>query len=363
MKNSYRLFDILGSLISVLLGLALGLLLAWFFGENPAKVLKILAYGAFGNAYNVGMTLFYATPLIFAGLAVALPFHAGLFNMGGEGQLVMGALAAATIGILFPEMNAGMAPIAATLAAFTAGAFWGAIPGWLRAKRGSHEVINTIMMNFVAAGCSSYVTLYLLKNTLSQNPETKAIGAGFRIQPLAWFGDAPLSVMFPFAIIVAWFVAIFLWKMVSGFELRVTGENEIAAQVAGIDSGRARLIAMALGGGLAGLGGLGEVLVNSGRFKPDAFSGLGFMGVAVALLGRSKPSGVVISAILFGALHKGTSELDLETETLTRDFSQILQALIIICVAMSAVLGCYGEKVLGLLNVVFKKMIQARRKT
>src|SRR5262249_46500019 len=154
-------------------GLALGLLVTKLAGENPVHVLTVLGKSAFGSRYDVGMTLFYTTPLIFTGLSVAIAFQAGLFNIGAEGQLTLGALAAAWVGIAFPNVPWPLAPIFAGVAAFAGGALWGAIPGWLKAKRGSHEVINTIMLNFIAAGLSSWVTLYLLRNTETQNPETK----------------------------------------------------------------------------------------------------------------------------------------------------------------------------------------------
>src|SRR5882762_176724 len=157
-------------ILAVGLGLAAGLVVTWTAGENPWHVVQILWKGAFGSRYDLGMTLFYSTPLIFTGLSVAVAFHAGLFNIGAEGQLTLGALAAAALGASWPRCPALLAPLLAVLATILAGAMWGAIPGWLRARRGSHEVINTIMLNFIAAGLSSYVTLYMLKNTETQNP-------------------------------------------------------------------------------------------------------------------------------------------------------------------------------------------------
>lgn len=319
--------------LAVIFGLAIGLLITKLAGEDPFNVLRILGKGAFGSRYDFGMTLFYATPLVLTGLAVAVPFHAGLFNIGAEGQLTLGALAAAATGILFPRCPSVLAPILATLAAFSAGALWAAIPGWLRTKRGSHEVINTIMLNFVAAGLASYVTLYLLRNPDSQNPETRAIGAGYAIAHLDWFGDAPVSVALFLALIVAVLVGVFLWRTVAGYELRAVGQSETAAETAGIDSARVRILAMTLGGGLAGLVGVGEVLGNSGRFKMDFSPDYGFIGIAVALLGRNRPLGILAAALLFGALHKGASDLDMETEHVTRDLSLILQALIILSVS------------------------------
>lgn len=308
-------------ILAVFLGLALGLLLTALAGESPLLVLKVLGKSAFGSSYDFAMTLFYATPLIFAGLAVAIPFHSGLFNIGAEGQLEMGALAAALMGVLFPSVPWPLAPILAALVAFLAGALWAGIPGWLRARRGSHEVINTIMLNFVAAGLSSYVTLYWIKSQDSQSPESAIIGAGYQLQRLPGAGDAPLNVSFILALLIAGLMTWVLTRTVFGFNLRATGENERAALYSGANPARARILAMMIGGGIAGLVGVNEVLGNAWRFRVGFSPGYGFVGIAVALLGRAKPWGVVAAGLLFGALHKGTADLDLETEKVTRDFS------------------------------------------
>ena len=324
---------LLQPILAVTLGLALGLGVTWAAGENPWHVFIILGKGAFGSGYDLGMTLFYATPLIFTGLSVAVAFHAGLFNIGAEGQLTLGALAAAAVGALWPGLWSPFAPVFAGVAAIFAGTLWGAIPGWLRARRGSHEVINTIMLNFVAAGLASYVALYVLKNPDSQNPETRSIGAGYLIHKFGIFGGAPVSLALPLAVLAAILVWVLLWRTVLGFEIRAVGQSESAARAAGIDPGRIRIIAMCLAGGLAGLVGVGEVLGNAGKFKVGFSPEYGFIGIAVALLGRNQPVGVVASALLFGALHKGAADLDLETEHVTRELSLILQALIILSVS------------------------------
>jgi ABC-type uncharacterized transport system permease subunit len=324
---------ILQPIFAVALGLALGLCVTWGAGENPWNVLKILAHSAFGSRDDFGWTLFYTTPLIFTGLSVAIAFHAGLFNIGAEGQLVLGALAAAAVGAVWPGLPRGVAPLTAGIAAICAGTLWGAIPGWLRARRGSHEVINTIMLNFIAAGIASYVTLYLLKNPNSQNPETRPVGEGYSIYHFTFFGEAPVSLALPVAILAALGIWIFLWRTPLGFELRAVGQNEAAARSAGIDAGRIRIIAMSLAGGLAGLVGVGEVLGNAGKFKLGFSPEYGFLGIAVALLGRNQPIGILAAALLFGALHKGTSDLDMSTDHVTRELSLVLQALIILSVS------------------------------
>jgi general nucleoside transport system permease protein len=324
---------ILQPILAVAVGLIVGLAATWLAGENPWHVLKILTRGAFGSGYDLGMTLFYATPLIFTGLSVAVAFQAGLFNIGAEGQLTLGALAAAATGAVWPGVPWPLAPLAGGLAALAAGTAWGAIPGWLRARRGSHEVINTIMLNFVAAGLASYVALYMLKNPDSQNPETRPIGPGYCLSQFGIFGGAPVSMALPLALLAAAAVWVLLRRTVLGFEIQAVGQSEAAARAAGIDPGRIRILAMALAGGLAGLVGVGEVLGNAGKFRVGFSPEYGFMGIAVALLGRNHPVGVVAAALLFGALHKGAAELDLETEHITREVSLVFQALIILSVS------------------------------
>src|SRR5712671_3023706 len=325
--------SLLQPLLAVAFGILLGLGATALAGESPLHVLCVLGKSAFGSRYDLGMTLFYATPLIFTGLSVAVAFQAGLFNIGGEGQLTLGALAAAAVGGIWPNLGSPWAPILAGLAALLAGTIWGGIPGWLRARRGSHEVINTIMLNFIAAGVASYVVLHLIKNPDSQNPESQGIGASYMIHQFDWFGGAPVSLALPLALLSAVLVWLWLWRTTLGFEIRAVGQNERAARSAGIDAGKIRWIAMAAAGGLAGLVGVAEVLGNAGKFKLGFSPEYGFIGIAVALLGRNQPGGVVAAALLFGALHKGAADLDLETEHVTREISLMLQALIILAVS------------------------------
>jgi simple sugar transport system permease protein len=189
------------------------------------------------------------------------------------------------------------------------------------------------MLNFIAAGLASYVTLYLLKNPDNQNPETRVIGPGYLIYHFKMFGDAPVSLALPIAILAAISMQVLLWRTALGFEIRAVGQNEAAARAAGIDSGRIRILALAMAGGLAGCVGIAEVMGSAGRFRVGFSPDYGFLGIAVALLGRNRPLGVVAAAVLFGALHKGSADLDLETEHVTRELSLVLQALIILSVS------------------------------
>ena len=333
MKQIVKLIKpLIASFFLLGIGLLVSLIAVRLLGDSPLAVLQVLYKSAFGSREDIGMTLFYATPLIFTGLSVAVAFHAGLFNVGAEGQLTWGAMGVALTGILLTQTPAFIAPYLAAFVGFIFGAFWGFIPGWLRAFRGSHEVINTIMLNFIATGLTSYLVLYVVKGVENQSPETLPIAQAFKISPLVFFGDTPLNVSFFIALIFVVLVWLLLWKTTLGFEIRAVGQNEIAAKSQGINTARIQTFAMSLAGGIAGLVGINEVLGNAGKFKVGFSADYGFMGIAVALLARSHPVGVVFSALLFGALQKGAIDLDLETQKITRDFSLVLQALIIFAV-------------------------------
>lgn len=329
-------------------GLGLGLLLSLIAGENPWHVFQIIVKSAFGSRYDFGVTLYYATPLVFTGLSVAIAFHAGLFNIGAEGQLNLAALAAALVGVSFPNLPFPLAPALALLAAVLAGALWGWIPGWLRTKRGSHEVINTIMMNFLAAALINWIVTAHYQNPGSQSPETSPIAPSYFLRPMdpavGWFGDAPVSSAFLVAILLAVALWFFLWRTTWGYEIRASGENEHAARMAGINVARARQLAMALAGALAAFVALSEVLGGAGRFRIGFSADFGFVGIAVALLARNHPIAILFTALLFGALHKGAADLDIETDFVTRDLSLVIQALVILCVSAAAELRWKGKK-------------------
>ena len=319
------------------LGLVLALSLTLFAGENPLHIFMILMKSAFGSNYDLGMTLSYATPMIFCGLSVAIGFHAGLFNIGAEGQLTMATVTAAAVGVLCPNVPFPLAPMAALGAGLLAGGLWGFIPGWLRVYRGSHEVIITIMMNFIAAGLASWFTLRVIPNPDSQNPETAKVASQFMFKDYdliaRYFPDTPVSAALGFAIVIAILMWVFLWKTTWGFELRAVGSNPDAAHRAGISEKRARILAMTGAGMLAGFVALSEVIGSAGNYRVGFSPDYGFIGIAVALLAGNNPLGIIATGFLMGALHKGASDLDFETATITRDFSRIIQAFIILAVS------------------------------
>jgi simple sugar transport system permease protein len=324
----------LKSLAGAGVGLGLGLWVCSLAGESPLRILSILWQSSFGSGYDFGMTLFYTAPLVLTGLAVAIPFKAGLFNIGGEGQLTMGAMAAAWAGVIGSGIGSPiLAVLFATVMAFLAGGLWGLLPGFLKSKRGSHEVITTIMFNFIASGMTAYFTLYSIKDPSSAQAETIPLPAAFHLQPFEVFKGAPMGGVIFFLVGLVIALHYILWNSVWGYELKALGENERAAETYGISRSKVWMSSMFVAGGVAGLVGVIEVLGNSHRFKLGFSSDFGFVGIAVALVARGNILAVLPSAFLFGALQKGAASLDLETERVTRDLSYLIQGLIILGVS------------------------------
>jgi len=328
----------LKSCVGAAVGLMLGLLLCKYAGESPLKVLRVLYESSFGSGYDFGMTLFYTAPFILTGLSVAIPFRAGLFNIGAEGQLTMGALGVAAASALMPNLGPSLFAISfACLAAFVCGGVWGLIPGILKAKRGSHEVITTILLNFIAAGVSAYFILYVLKDPASSQAETAEVASPYWLKPYAIFNGAPMGDLFWVLIVLTLLFSVFLSLSRWGYELKSTGENERAAETYGISKSRAWMSSMFVAGGVAGLVGVVEVLGNSHRLKMGFSADYGFVGIAVALVARGNIVGLIPSALMFGILQKGSGSLDLETDKVTRDLSYIIQGLIILGVASEGI--------------------------
>lgn len=326
-------------------------------GDNPITVYSLLIGSAFSYPVGIGYTLFYATPLIFTGLAVALAFRCGLLNIGAEGQLYMGAFAAAWVGIKLggvtftPLSGVPSAPIAnlpafllvplACLAAMVAGAVWAGIPGLLKARFGSHEVINTIMLNFIAVAILGYFTQYHLKVKGDAIMKTADIGANAHVPTLGKFLPGmpefiQLNLAFILAIIACALVYVLLWKTKWGYEIRVTGLSPTAAEYGGISPRKQIIIAMALSGALAGMVGIHEVLGYRYYYLQEFSAGWGFTGIAVALVGRNHPLGVLIAAIFFGALDRSSIPVDAFSLKVSKDIVEILKGLIILFVAGEA---------------------------
>jgi len=318
--------------LALLLAMAAGHVLILAYGASPRQVFGVLLEGTWGNPYGLGQVLFKATPLILTGLAVALPFRAGLFNIGAEGQVVLGALATAVVGWALPPGTPWMVAVPlCAMAGFLAGALWGGLPGVLKARFGAHEVITTIMLNFVALALVNYLVAQHLH--VPETLHTPAIVEAARMSRLSvWFSSlrgSAVSTALPVALAAAVACWWLLFRTPLGYELRVQGHSPAAARAAGISTLGASAMALALGGGLAGLVGMGAVQGHKYYFEEGFSGGIGFMGIAVALLGRNHPLGVVLAALLFGTLSQGGLVIN---PLVPKEIVEILQAVIILCV-------------------------------
>src|ERR1700694_3917205 len=333
--------ELIFPVIAVLAAFVVGAFLILIIGDDPFVTYKLLLGSALSWPDGIGYTLFYATPLIFTGLAVAVAFRCGLLNIGAEGQLYVGACAAAWIGIKFAGLSGWVLLPACCLAAILAGAFWGSIPGLLKARFGSHEVINTIMLNFVAIALVSYFTQYHYKTPGDPILQTTPIGPGAHIARLGKFIPGlperiPLNIAFVLAILACVFVYVLLWKTKWGYEIRATGANPTAAEYGGISIRKQIILAMAISGGLAGMVGINEVLGYRYRYYDGFSANYGFVGIAVALLGRNHPVGVFLAAILFAILLRGGIFVDAYTIHVSKDIVDMFQGIVIIFVAADA---------------------------
>lgn len=335
-------------MIGFFIGLTLALLLTLFAGENPIQILMILGRSAFGSVYDLGLTLSYTAPLIFCGLSVAIAFHAGMFNIGAEGQLTIATVSAAAFGVLLPQIPFPFAPIAALVFALFMASMWGLIAGYLKAYRQSHEVIVTMMLNFIAAGLANWFTLHIIPNPNSQNPETAVIQPQYFLKDIDlvanFFQDTPANNSIIIAIVLCFVIWFILWKTPWGYELRAVGSNPTAARRAGINENKIRIQAMMLSAALAGFVAYSEVLGSQGQYRIGFSPDYGFIGIAVALLASNNPLAIIPAAFMMAALHKGASDLDLETNTITRDFSKIIQAFVILGVAANALYTWHKNK-------------------
>lgn len=349
--------ELLFPLIAVLAAFVVGGIVVWLIGDNPFQAYAILLGSALSYPEGIGYTLFYATPLIFTGLAVAVAFRCGLLNIGAEGQLYVAALATAFVGIKFggTVVNVFGKPVdyswtslpgfllipLCILTAVAAGGIWGAIPGFLKARFGSHEVINTIMLNFIGIALVSYFTQYYLKVPGDPILQSAPIGEAAHIPRISQFLPGmppfiPLNVSFLLALLICFLVYVFLWRTRWGYELRATGANPAAAEYGGISPRKQIILAMTISGALAGMVAIDEVLGNRYRYYDGFSANYGFTGIAVALLGRNHPFGVILAALLFGMLTRGSIPLDAFTEKVSKDLVEILQAIVILFVAAEA---------------------------
>lgn len=326
-------------LINLIVAFLVAGLVVLAVGESPIRAAELMLNGAFGYAEGVGFTLYYATSFVFTGLAVAVAFHGGLFNIGGEGQAYVGGLGVTAIalglgGILPWWLNL---PLAVCLSA-AFGALWAFIPAYLQAKRGSHIVITTIMFNFIAAALMVYLLNDWLKVPGTNALETPTFAEGGQLPKLrglfelfgANLGGAPLNVSAFVALLACLGVWLLIWRTRLGYEIRTLGHSPRAARYAGMSELRLVVITMLISGGLAGLMALNPVMGDQYRLFNDFPQGAGFVGIAVALMGRGHPAGIIPAAILFGMLYQGGAELAFDMPAISRDMIVIIQGLVIL---------------------------------
>ena len=323
--------------VSLALAAIISALVIIAIGQDPWEAITVMVEGSLMNAYGWGYTLYYATSFIFTGLAVTVAFHAGMFNIGGEGQAQLGGLGVALACLFVPWPHWSLALIGAALGAAAFGAAWAAIPAYLQAKRGSHIVITTIMFNYIAGSLMIYLLVDVLRPPGKMDPATASFPPEMHLPSFneipglnAIFDTGvPANVTFFIALIMAVVVWALLWRTRLGYQIRAFGKSEPAARYAGINPTRIIMIAMLISGGMAGLMAINNVMGEAERLLGNSASGAGFIGIAVALMGRNHPVGVVLAAILFGFLFQGGAELGLWTK-IPIELRTVVQGLVIL---------------------------------
>ena len=317
---------------AALVAMLVASVLTRLYGQSPLAVYRLLLAGTWGSSYGLGQVLFKTTPLLFTGLAVAVALRAGLFNVGGEGQLITGALCTALCGAELPAGTPGFVAIPlALLAGFGGGALLGALPGLLKWWAGAHEVIVTILLNFIVRAILIGLGAQLF---VKESVHTAPVLAAARLSRLSrWLpvlhGSAVNTALLLGVLMVVGF-AVLLGRSRLGFALRTVGLNPDAAQAAGLHLGRVRTLAMVLSGGIAGLGGANFVLGYKYYYEDGFSSGIGYLGIAVAVLGQSRPLGVLAAALLFGTLSQGGLAVN---ALCPRELMDVLSAVMILAVA------------------------------
>ncbi len=329
-------------LINLVLALVVSGIVVLIIGENPLEAMRLLVYGAFVGygpfGESIGFTLYYATNFVFTGLCVAMAFHCGLFNIGGEGQAYIGGLGVGLACLYFDFLPFVLILPVAIVAGALFGAGWAFIPGYLQAKRGSHTVITTIMFNFIAAALMNYLMVNVLIRRGQMSPESRPFLEHTFLpqmhEMLGWlgisFGASPLNLSFIWALICCVLVWGFIWRTRWGYELRTVGQNQRAAVYGGISVSKNIVLAMVISGALAGFVGLNEIMGVQHRLLLNFVAGYGFVGIAVALMGRNHPVGILLAALLFGALYQGGAELAFDMPKITREMVVVIQGLVIL---------------------------------
>jgi general nucleoside transport system permease protein len=340
-------------ILNLMSALLVAALVIHLLGESPSESLRILVDSAILDPEGLAYTLFYASTFIFAGLAVSIAMQAGLFNIGAEGQMYIGGLGLTWAVLALDAHLPGilMIPLA-MIGAAVFGALWAFIPGYLQAKRGSHVVVTTIMFNFIAANVMNWLILKLIPEG-QQNPASRVFADSAALpllnKVLPVLGDAPLNISFILAIVALVVYGVVVWRSSWGYQLRATGLNAHAAHYAGVKISRTIIVTMLVSGALAGLGAVNSVMGSTHYLSLNFPAGAGFVGIAIALMGRQHPVGIFLSSVLFGALIQGGFDLSLEKPNIPQETFIFIQGLIILfCGAME---NFYAPAILKLINV------------
>ena len=325
---------ILLPLLNLALAFIVSGLVVLAIGQDPLAALNAIVTGAFGNGYNIGYTLYYSTNFIFTGLAVAVAAHAGLFNIGGNGQAYIAGLGVILVVLPLQFLPWWVTFPIAIVAGGAVGGLWGFIPGWLQAKRGSHVVITTIMFNFIAAAIMVYMVVNVLKPPGGLAPESAMIIPEGRMPKLGtfipWFKNTDVNFTLLLALLCLVGAYILIWHTRFGFAMRALGHNPTASNYAGISNSRVIMIVMTMSGALAGMVAVNQVVGVQYRLVLDYVADAGFVGIAVALMGRNHPIGILLAALLFGALYQGGNELQYVIPGLSKEMVVVIQALVIL---------------------------------
>jgi simple sugar transport system permease protein len=330
---------LLAVLMALVVGAAVIVLSSTLVLKNPFDpMLPITAYvalaqGGLGNYDALVTTLVLTTPLLLAGLGVGIGFKAGLFNIGAQGQFLMGAIGSVAVAVAFSHSPAVIAIPFALLGGMIAGAFWGFVPGLLKATSGAHEVVTTIMMNYIALALLSWIVIGPLRQAGSVSPSTPSVGAA--ALPIFLDRSGHIGILIALAAVpIAWFL---LYRTTRGFEIRAVGANPDAARYAGVRPRRLIVMTMSIAGMLAGLAGATTILGVTHQMNTTFSTSVGFDSITVALLGRSNPVGVMLAALLFGAMRAGAGPMQINAGVPV-ELVDFIQALILLFLIANVVL-------------------------
>lgn len=332
------------SIVSIILAMIVGAIIIRLMGISPSQAYLALFKGAFGSRNSIGESLVKAVPLIFTGLSFAFAFRCGLINLGAEGQLHMGALASVVVAVYVKGLPAFIHLPLALAAGFIGGGLWGLLAGWFRVKYGASEIITTIMLNYVATLWVNYLVAGPLKEPPGIFPQSPMVEVSAQLPRILAGTRLHLGLIVAFGFLAVFYTL--LWRMPRGFELRVVGQNPRAAAYAGMNADSTRLLAMFLAGGMGGLAGSCEMLGIQLRLRQGISPGYGFSGLAVALLGGNAPIGVLLSAILFGALRAGGNMMQMMSGV-SAALTDIIQGIIILFVLAQNTFRLKGRSFLG----------------